>query len=294
VRATTSGLFKMGKQMMSDNKEFQEPGMPQLNEQEIQSITSQSPPILEREEEDIFRQGLRVLNNTGVTYAVGAAFARYIYTGIWRSTKDLDVFLKPQDLKLVMDEFKEAGFETHVESPHWLAKAKKNGHTIDLIFGTGHGLLPIDDSSFAGSQQAKIVGVNTRLFPIEEMIAAASFINVRGRFDGAEVLHLIQGSRGELDWERILRRLGDNRQLLLWHLILFDFVYPGHKDYLPRELMVELFDEVRQNWESSRYSPKAFRGTVIDPFSFRVDIDDWGYEDQRNMQPLVNDAGELL
>jgi hypothetical protein len=271
-----------------------DPRMPEPDEHELKQITSQSPPVLEREEEEVFRQGLQVLNQSGAKYAVGAAFARYIYTGIWRSTKDLDVFLKPQDLKIVLDEFQEAGFETHIESQHWLAKAKKNGNIIDLIFGTGHGLLPIDDSAFEGSQQAVILGVTTWLFPIEEMIASAAFINVRGRFDGAEVLHLVQGARGRLDWDRILRRLGDNRQLLLWHLILFDFVYPGHKNYLPRDLMVQLFEEIRQNWEENNHPAKSFRGTVIDPFSFRVDIDDWGYEDQRDMRPLVNEKGELL
>jgi hypothetical protein len=265
-----------------------------MNEDEKNAVTYTSPPILKREEEEVFREGLQILNSTGITYAVGAAFARYIYTGIWRSTKDLDVFLKPENLKETMDAFQDAGFETHIASQHWLAKARRGEHTIDLIFGTGHGLLPIDDSAFEESQLAVILGVTTRLFPIEEMIAAGVFLAVRTRFDGSEVLHLIQGVRGRLDWDRILRRLGNNKQLLLWHLILFDFVYPGHSDYLPKEIMIELFDEMRRKWGQKERDTKDFRGIVIDPFSFRVDIDEWGYEDQRNLKPLVNERGELL
>jgi hypothetical protein len=265
-----------------------------MDENEKKAVTYQSPPVLSRNEEEVFRMGLQILNSTGITYAVGAAFARYVYTGIWRSTKDLDVFIKPEDLKTVLDAFQEANFDTVIESQHWLAKARRNGHTIDLIFGTGHGLLPIDDSAFEDSQLAVILGITTRLIPIEEMIAAAAFLAVRTRFDGAEVLHLIQGVHGRLDWDRILRRLGDNRQLLLWQLILFDFVYPNHSDYLPKQLMVELFEEIRQRWGNGDKSKKLFRGTVIDPFSFRVDIDDWGYEDMRNLKPLVNEKGEFL
>jgi hypothetical protein len=265
-----------------------------LNDEEKKAITYESPPLLTLEEERVFRISLQVLNTTGIKYAVGAAFARYVYTGIWRSTKDLDVFLRPEDLKTAMDALQDAGFETKIDTPHWLAKAWKDGYLIDLIFGTGHGLLPVTDSSFENSQVAEILGVTTRLFPIEEMIASAAFIAVRGRFDGAEVLHLIQGAKGKLDWQRILRRLGNNRQLLLWHLILFDFVYPGHSDYLPKDLMVELFEEMRQSWGKRDINPRAFRGMVVDPFSFRVDIDDWGYEDQRNMEPLVNEKGEVL
>jgi hypothetical protein len=266
----------------------------ELNEEEKKAITYESPPLLTLEEENVFRYSLQVLNSTGIIYAVGAAFARYVYTGIWRSTKDLDVFLRPEDLKTALEALRDAGFDARIDTPHWLAKAFKDGHMIDLIFGTGHGLLPITESSFENSQIAEILGVTTRLFPIEEMIASAAFIAVRGRFDGAEVLHLIQGAKGKLDWQRILRRLGNNRQLLLWHLILFDFVYPGHSNYLPKELMLELFDEMRNKWEERDVNQRAFRGMVVDPFSFRVDIDDWGYEDQRNMEPLVNENGEVL
>jgi hypothetical protein len=282
------GIMKVAKNINSENNQKK------LNEEEKKAITYESPPLLTLEEEKIFRLSLQALNSTGIVYAVGAAFARYVYTGIWRSTKDLDVFLRPQDLKTALDAHRDVGFETRIDSHHWLAKAWKGEHTIDLIFGTGHGLIPITESSFENSQVSEILGVTTRLFPIEEMIASAAFIAIRGRFDGAEVLHLIQGAKGKLDWQRILRRLGNNRQLLLWHLILFDFVYPGHSDYLPKEIMAELFEEMRQRWEKKDYKPKAFRGMVVDPFSFRVDIDDWGYEDQRDMKPLVNEKGEVL
>ena len=50
-------------------------------------------------------QSAEELNDSGIPYAVGAAFARYVYTGIWRKTKDLDLFLKPQDLKTALDAF---------------------------------------------------------------------------------------------------------------------------------------------------------------------------------------------
>jgi hypothetical protein len=280
--------------MKAANSRRNENNHKELNEEEKKAITYESPPLLTLEEERVFRLSLQVLNSTGINYAVGAAFARYVYTGIWRSTKDLDVFLRPEDLKIALEALRDAGFETRIDTPHWLAKAWQGEHLIDLIFGTGHGLLPITDSSFENSQVAEILGVTTRLFPIEEMIASAAFIAVRGRFDGAEVLHLIQGAKGKLDWQRILRRLGNNRQLLLWHLILFDFVYPGHSNYLPKDIMNELFEEMREGWEKRDINPRAFRGMVVDPFSFRVDIDDWGYEDQRNMEPLVNEKGEVL
>jgi hypothetical protein len=262
--------------------------------EKAQNETRQKRPRLTPEQSQTYREALRVLNKTGIKYAVGAAFARYVYTNIWRQTKDLDVFVRPDDLHTAMTALEEAGFQTEVRERNWLAKAWKDGHFLDLIFGNGHGQLPIDDASFEGVREEKVLGVDTYLIPIEEMIASAAYIAGRNRFDGPEVAHLIRSVKGKLDWQRILNRMGDNRELLLWHLILFDFVYPGHSNYLPTDLMTELFEEARARWKQKRPDQKSFRGTLLDPFSWRVDVEDWGYEDRRNKQPLVNRKGKAL
>jgi hypothetical protein len=259
-----------------------------------QNVTRARRPVLPAEQSRVYREALRLMNQSGINYAVGAAFARYAYTSIWRQTKDLDVFVKPDDLRPMMDQLEANGFETEIKDKHWLAKAWKDGHFLDLIFGTGHGALPVDDHTFDGMQRQKVLGVTSSLMPLEEMIASAMFIAGRNRFDGPEVAHLIRSAKGKLDWQRILDRLGDNRQLLLWHLILFDFIYPGHHKYLPKELMIELFEETRQGWENKKRKPKDFRGTLLDPFSYTVDVEDWGYEDRRTAKPLVNKQGKVL
>lgn len=257
------------------------------------STTHAIEPEIDLENEEVFRQALVAMNESGILYAVGAAFARYSYTGIWRNTKDLDIYVRPEDLKATFTILIQAGFKTHVEHKHWLAKGRKGKGVIDIIFGTGHGQLPIDDCSFEGSQIAEVLGVETRLYPIEEMLASAMYVAERRRFDGAEVIHLIYSTKGNLDWERIQKRLGDNRELILWHFILFDFVYPGHRSYMPRDLFLQLLKEARENL-SKREDPKAFRGSLIDPFSFTVDIEDWGFEDRRKLKPLVDKNGVSL
>jgi hypothetical protein len=57
--------------------------------------------------------------------------------------------------------------------------------------------------------------------------------------------------------------------------------------------MVQLFEKMRRRW--AKPGPAhAFRGTLLDPFSFIVDIEDWGYEDRRDLSPLVDEEGEPL
>jgi hypothetical protein len=258
------------------------------------NTTYEGSPVLTRAQRKVYAQALRALNEAGVTYAVGASFARHIYTKIWRPTKDLDVFVTPEGLKTALTALEEIGFRTEIVETHWLAKAWKDDFFIDLIFGQGHGQTRMTEDSFVGAQEAEVLGVMTRLIPVEEMIASAAYIATRGRFDGGEIVHLILKRKGKLDWERILNRLGDNRQLLLWHLILFDFVYPNHHSYLPKDLMRQLFTEIEADWKNRRGGRKGFRGTLLDPFSYNVDVEHWGYPDQRNTEPVVDPEGAPL
>lgn len=266
----------------------------ELDEELLKNVTHQADARVEPDEEEFFTEGMRILNETGIPYMVSAAFARYVYTDVWRKTKDLDVILKPEDLKTALDAFEDHGYVTRVEHPHWLAKAFKGEDFIDLIFGVGHGQLSIDDSWFEKRMPVKILDTPTYLIPFEELLTSSMFIGERGRFDAADVVHLIRARQGQVNWQRVLELLGENWKLLLWHLLLFDFIYPGHSSFLPQDLMLDLFERVREGWEEDGTDPKEFRGTVLDPFSFTVDVEDWGYADPRELEPIVNPEGELL
>jgi hypothetical protein len=262
------------------------------NEEREKNITRAGSPELEPEQADAYRLALTVLNNCKVSYAVGAAFARNAYTNIWRPTKDLDIFISAKNLKEVFDTLEAAGFRTEILADHWLSKAWMGSYFIDIIFGTGHNQIHITEDVLAGSVDTELLGVPTRLIPIEELIAAAAFIKERKRYDASDSVHLILVTEGKIDWNRVLRRLGSHRELLLIDLLLFDFIYPGHSDYLPHQLMQQLFYEAQERWKNDGVNPKEFRGTLLDPFSYTVDVEDWGYQDQRRIMPLVNDKGE--
>ncbi len=263
------------------------------DEQEQQAVAREGRPELDPEEAQVYAEALRALNRAGVPYAVGGAWALHSYTGLRRSTKDLDLFLRAEDLRSAMDALAEVGFEANVEYPHWLAKAHRAPYFVDLIFANNNSRLRVDQVWLDHGQPVEVAGVPCRVISAEELIASKAYIGVRHRFDGADVAHVIRGVQGKLDWQRILSRLGDDAQLLLWHLIFFDFVYPGHAEYLPRELMVRLFEQASSRW-STPDDPKRFRGTVLDQFSFVVDVEDWGYEDPLIIQPLVDEEGNVM
>src|SRR5512142_2336084 len=69
-----------------------------------------------------YRCALRALVDAGIPFLVGGAFAHACFTGIRRSTKDLDLFVRREDLDHVAALMHAEGWRTEVTFPHWLAK----------------------------------------------------------------------------------------------------------------------------------------------------------------------------
>ena len=84
--------------------------------------------------EEIYRGALVRLNHAGVPYLVGGAYAFSCLTGITHPTKDLDLFVRRSDCRWLLDVLTDAGWSTEITFPHWLAKAKRDPHLIDVIF----------------------------------------------------------------------------------------------------------------------------------------------------------------
>src|SRR5690606_25759272 len=83
-----------------------------------------------------------------------------------------------------------------------------------------------------------------------------------------------------LDWDRLLRRLNAHWRLLLAHIHLFDFVYPGHRARVPREVRESLNRLALADTDEAG-DPEVCQGTLISRFSFSIDVNEWGFRDLR-------------
>jgi len=246
---------------------------------------------LEPEQAGVYSEAIKILNESRIPYVLSGAFALHAYTGLWRNTKDLDVFIRPGNLDAALAALAKAGYETEILEAHWLSKARKEPYFVDLIFGMANGRVEFDDDFVKSDKGIEVAGEQAPLIRLEELIVSKVFIAVRDRFDGGDIAHLIRCTEGKVDWERIANRLGQFRILLLWHFIFFNFVYPGHASYIPQGLMSELFDQVRAgSWSTAR--DRVCFGTLLDSFSFAVDIIDWGYTDPRDLRPYTQRKGD--
>src|SRR5262245_28022914 len=89
---------------------------------------------------EFYLEALRKLQDTGIPFLIGGAFAFWHYTHVPRDTKDIDVFVKPDDCPRVLDAFAQMGYETELTFPHWLGKIHRDGHLMDVIFNSGNGI----------------------------------------------------------------------------------------------------------------------------------------------------------
>jgi len=246
-------------------------------------VSTSHEPDFPPEQRALFCDVLQHLNRVHVPYVVSGAFALQQHTGIWRNTKDLDLFLPPDVVPQALEHLNEQGFETEIRDPVWLAKAHRDGFFVDLITGMSNAIITVDQSWIDRGSPAEVLGVPSRVLAPEELIASKLFVNFRERFDGADVVHIIFGSHGTLDWRRLRQLVGEHWEILLWELVLFHYVYPAHSDYVPREVWDDLLSRLRKDLEHPRREA-PFRGSLLDEKMFAIDVQEWGMEDLLHRQ----------
>jgi predicted nucleotidyltransferase len=239
--------------------------------------TSSVPAAIPHEQQTLFREVLALLEQKGVSYAVAGAFALQEHTGICRDTKDLDLFLTSESAVLALEYLQEAGFECEVCDLVWLFKAHRDAFFVDLITGMSNAAIVVDDSWIRLASPALVHGVETRVLAAEELVASKLFVARRERFDGADIAHVIYGTRGQLDWQRILRLVGEHWEILLWALVLFRYVYPGQTQYVPAEIWRDLLSRFQDAIAHPDLAMK-FRGSLVDDKMFAIDVNEWGLE----------------
>lgn len=259
-----------------------------MSEEPHLPVTSSSEPEWTPEERDFYRDVLQSLQDT--PFAVGGAFALQRHTGIWRCTKDLDLLLAPARIPSALRQLRHQGFETRIEDSVWLAKVERGKHLVDLITGISNACLIVDDSWITRSIPGDILGIPCRFLAAEELIASKVFITRRERFDGADVVHLLRACGERLDWDRLLQLVQTHWQLLYWSLVLYAYVHPAHTHLVPAAVWQQLTDRFREEVRSPQAN-EPFRGSLIDPRMFAIDVEEWGerdlYSEYRERHPCL-------
>lgn len=251
-------------------------------------LTRLSEPAFEADCARVYGRAMDALDAEGVPFMLGGALAFNAYTGIWRDTKDLDAFIRPDDAPRGLAALERAGFQPEVVYESWLAKGWVDDVFVDLIWRNANGLFPVTSSWLEHAGERAILGRKVRVLPLEELILSKMMVGGRYRFDGADILHLLYAAGDKVDWDRLATGAGEHVGLLLGYLHMYRWGYPEWADRVPLSVL-ERYQELALKSRST-YGP--MRALLLDIQSFQVDVQGWGMPDphRKVLQDIFGDA----
>lgn len=228
--------------------------------------------------QEFYHEALQLLLENNFSFLIGGGFALFHYTGIYRDTKDLDIFCRPSEYSSILKFFSDYGFKTELTDSRWLAKIFKEDYYIDIIFSTVNCICVVDDSWYKHATKGELFGIGVQFIPAEELIWCKSYVQNRERFDGADINHVILKYGKKLDWKRLWMRLEQHWQILLTLFINFQFIYPNQRDQLPKWLFDELITKAKEQYYLPLSSERVCRGPLIDQTQYEIDIKKWNFK----------------
>jgi hypothetical protein len=242
----------------------------------------------------LYRTALATLLRMRIPFLVGGGYGFRHYTGIERYTKDLDLFVRPRDVHAVLGVLKPVGRGAELVFPHWLGKVYGDDAFVDIIFSSGNGVATVDDEWFEHAQDGSVLGLPVRICPAEETLWSKAFVAERERYDGADVAHLIRACGPDLDWSRLVRRFGDQHwRVLLSHLVLFGFIYPGERERVPAWVMSALMRRLSGELVGEAGGPPVCQGTLLSREQYLHDVERLDLRDARLDPPARMTSDDL-
>ncbi len=229
--------------------------------------------------EAFYKEILKALIEADLPFLVAGGYAVAAYTGIKRATKDLDIFTTPGNFPRVLATLQQRGYDVVIQDERWIGKVRNGEHFVDVIFSSATGMVPVQDEWFAHTRRTEILGAPVSILSPTELIWSKVFIQNRHRFDGADVVHVILKQHEAIDWRRLLSHMDAHWEILLGHLLDFRWIYPSERNAIPRWLMDELLDRLKQQLELPAPQTQICRGRMLSQSDYRPAVEEWSFAD---------------
>jgi hypothetical protein len=192
----------------------------------------------------VYRQVIQAARARRLSFALGGAFAVATYTGFWRNTKDLDLYVLPQDREAAIEVVTSSGLSDYYEQqPYdrsWIYRSHREGVIVDIIWAMANQARQIDRTWFKRGPEVEIRGEAVRILPAEEMIWAKLYVMQKERCDWPDALNIIYTRGANLDWGHLFDQLGQDAALLRGLMAVFAWMCPGRARILPEYLWQRL------------------------------------------------------
>jgi predicted nucleotidyltransferase len=188
--------------------------------------------ITEADDVDLFLrildEAIDALNGAQIPFLFIGGIGSAVY-GRDQGTRDIDVFVRPETSRKVLDVLDGRGFETHEVYERWLSKAIKDGVLVDVIFRSSRDIL-LGEEMLERARTVPFRGRTIPVAPPEDLVvmkaSAMSEDTSRYWYDAAAII-----AATELDWDYLVARARQHGARRLLSLLLFatsiDIVVPS-------------------------------------------------------------------
>jgi hypothetical protein len=186
--------------------------------------------FLPQEEAAIYQRVLEAVVHRKMSFALGGGLAFSIHSGRWRYTKDIDLYVEPQDAPRFVALLDEHGFKDyHERRPYdrqWIYRGYRDQVIADVIFRMANKRAEVDRSWLDRASHVRFCGLPVKVLAPEELIWAKLFVVQRDRCDWPDLLNIINVQGPTLDWDHLLMRAGPDRLLLSAVMCVYRWLCP--------------------------------------------------------------------
>lgn len=187
--------------------------------------------VTEADDGDLFLrvldEALDALGRANIPFLLIGGIGSAVY-GRDQGTRDIDVFVRPETARRVLEVLDARGFDTKEVAERWLSKATKDGVLVDVIFRSSRDIL-LGDEMLARARVMPFRGREVPLAPPEDLIVmkacAMSEDTSRYWYDAVSIV-----AHSQLDWDYLVARAREHGARRMLSLLLFatslDIVVP--------------------------------------------------------------------
>lgn len=192
----------------------------------------------------VYEPVIKEASFSGIRFALGGAFALAQYTNHLRNTKDLDLYVAPSDREHLIDAVSRCGMKDYYPQASydrsWIYRSYCGSHIVDVIWAMPNRRSSVDAFWLSRGPMLRIRGYNLRALPLEELFWAKIYVMQRDRCDWPDVLNILYHSGPKIDWDHLLKRIGDDFPLLGSVMVIFRWLCPDRAANLPSWLWAKV------------------------------------------------------
>jgi predicted nucleotidyltransferase len=152
----------------------------------------------------IYMEAIGALKNAGIPCVVGGGIAVAAY-GRKRATKDIDLYVMPQDAGPSLDALERVGFEVNpMPDVKWLSKAYKGGVPVDFIL-ENIGSIVSDEETMRRCQHRPIDGYVMPIMSPEDLVFRKVLAMRSMRDDWYDCIAVLSNTYHTFDWDYFLK-----------------------------------------------------------------------------------------